>query len=388
MSLRQNPAGQDPAAQTRGNRLLALDGLRLLCALAVAGYHLGLAWSIDNLQPTADFLPPAARSVMIYGFLGVEVFFMISGFVICLSGWGRSPRRFVASRAARLFPAFWACVLITAAVMTLFPLTSGVPLVHDLTGTDIAINLTMLAGPLNVPYVDTVYWTLWYELRFYALFGVLVLAGVTRFRVLVLGFGWLAASLVVPPEVPLAELVMPQFAPYFVAGMTLYLIRRHGSAVPVWMLLAASYLISLIRVAERVESARPGFPVPVWPGLLIITLAFGALLAIALGVTDRWSWPWLAVAGAVSYPFYLLHPRIGFTLIRNAWERTGLPVPVLVVAAIAVLLVAAWLVHRLIERPFGPALRRLIDPVPPRGTTTQDEGGSARSTLDHRVLQP
>ncbi|MFI5842567.1 acyltransferase family protein [Catenuloplanes sp. NPDC051500] len=363
-------------------RLLALDGLRLLCALAVAGYHLGLAWSIDNVRATAAFMPAEARAVLIYGFLGVEVFFMISGFVICMSGWGQNLRGFVASRAGRLFPAFWACVLITAAVMTVFPLTSGVPLAHDLTGADIAVNLTMLAGPLNVPYVDTVYWTLWYELRFYTVFGVLVLAGVTRLRVLVLGFGWLAASLVVPPDVPLAELVMPQFAPYFVAGMTIYLIRRYGPGVALWILLGAAYLVSLVRVAERVGAANPGFPVPVWPGLLIITLAFAALLAIALGATDRWSWRWLAVAGAVSYPFYLLHPRIGFTMIRNAWERTGLPMPVLVVIAIAVLLVVAWLVHRLVERPAGPALRRLIATASPRNVLPRGEGGSARGPLD------
>ncbi|GAB7040349.1 MULTISPECIES: acyltransferase family protein [Catenuloplanes] len=344
----------------RPDRLYALDGLRLLCALAVAAYHLGLAWSLDGVRPTVHHLPAGSGPVLIYGFLGVEVFFMISGFVICMSGWGQSLRGFAASRAGRLFPAFWACVLITATVMVLFPLTTGVPLPSGLTGADIAVNLTMLAEPLNVPYVDTVYWTLWYELRFYAIFAVLVLAGPTRNRVLVFGAGWLVASLLVPPDVPLAELVMPQFAPYFVAGMTLYLIRRCGPGVPLWALLAATWLVSTVRVTERVRFANPGFPVPVWPGLLIMTLAFGALLAIALGATDRWSWRWLAVAGAVSYPFYLLHPRIGFTMIRYAYERTGLPAPVLVVTAILVLLAVAWLVHRVVERPATPALRRLV----------------------------
>ncbi len=198
--------------------------------------------------------------------------------------------------------------------------------------------------------------------------------GLTRGRVMALGAGWLAASLVVPPEVPLAQLVMPQFAPYFVAGMTLYLIRRHGTSLPLWLLLAASWAISLVRVRERVLFANPGFPVPVPPGLLIITLAYGALLMIALGATDRWRRRWLAVAGAVSYPFYLLHPRIGFTMIRYAYDRTGLPIPLLVVAAVLVLLMAAWLVHRLVERPLSPALRRLIAtgtlPRPSLTTTT------------------
>lgn len=368
------------AAKT--NRLLALDGLRLLCALAVAVHHLGMAWSVDGVRPTTAYLPHQVNSVLIYGFLGVEMFFMISGFVICMSGWDRSPRDFLASRAARLYPAFWACVLITAVVMTFLPLTDGIPLPHGLTGADIAVNLTMLAKPLNVPYVDTVYWTLWYELRFYALFTILVLIGLTRRRVVVIGAGWLVVSVVVPAEAPLAELVMPQFAPYFVAGITIYLIRRHGPALPLWVLLAASWALSLVRVRERVLVANPGFPVPVWPAWLIITLAYVVLLVIALGVTDRWNWRWLAVGGAISYPLYLLHPRIGYTIIRYAYDRTGLPVPALIVAAVAVLVAAAWLVHRLIERPAAPALRRWIAtgsirPRHPQGLDNARKPGAA-----------
>jgi peptidoglycan/LPS O-acetylase OafA/YrhL len=349
-----------PIVAAKTNRLLALDGLRLLCALAVALHHLGMAWSVDGVRPTTAYLPQEVNSVLIYGFLGVETFFMISGFVICMSGWDRTPRDFIASRAARLLPAFWACVLITTAVMTCLPLTDGLPLPHGLTAADIAVNLTMLAEPLNVPYVDTVYWTLWYELRFYALFAILVLIGPTRRRVIAIGAGWLVLAVLVPAEAPLAELVMPQFAPYFVAGITIYLIRRHGPAWPLWALLAAAWALSLVRVRERVLFANPGFPLPIWPAWLIITLAYLVLLASALGVTDRWHWRRLAVAGAISYPLYLLHPRIGYTMHRYAFVRTGAPVPALLIAGGAIAIVAAWLVHRLIERPVAPALRRWI----------------------------
>jgi peptidoglycan/LPS O-acetylase OafA/YrhL len=143
-----------------------------------------------------------------------------------------------------------------------------------------------------------------------------------------------------------------------------------------WALLAAAWALSLFRVRERVLFANPGFPVPVWPAWLIITLAYIVLLAIALGVTDRWRWRWLAVAGAISYPLYLLHPRIGYTMIRYAYDRTGVPVPALIIAAVAILIVAAWLVHRLIERPAAPALRRWIAtgsilPSPPQTSNDQ-----------------
>jgi peptidoglycan/LPS O-acetylase OafA/YrhL len=69
-------------------------------------------------------------------------------------------------------------------------------------------------------------------------------------------------------------------------------------------------------------------------------------------------------------------------MIRYAYDRTGLPVPLLVAGAILVLLVAAWLVHRLVERPLGPALRRLIATGPVRfaaGVSMVD--GPGRSVL-------
>jgi peptidoglycan/LPS O-acetylase OafA/YrhL len=344
------------AAKT--NRPLALDGLRLLCALAVAFYHLGMAWSVDGVQPTTAYLPQPVKSVLIYGFLGVEMFFMISGFVICLSGWDRTPREFLASRAARLYPAFWACVLITTAVMTVLPLTEGIPLPHGLTGADIAVNVTMLAKPLNVPDVDTVYWTLWYELRFYALFAILILIGLTRRRVVVTGAGWLVVSIVVPAGAPLAELVMPEFAPYFVAGITIYLIRRHGPRLPLWALLAACWAVSPFRVRERVLLANPRLS----SAGLARMADHHAGLRCPGGHRPRSHRP-LELALARRLRRHLVLALSAASPNRDSvrpHDYTGLPVPALIVAAVLVLLVAAWLVHHLVERPAGPALRRWI----------------------------
>lgn len=48
-----------------------------------------------------------------YGYLGVELFFMISGFVILMTASNNSLKRFFISRAVRLYPAFWVCCTIT-----------------------------------------------------------------------------------------------------------------------------------------------------------------------------------------------------------------------------------------------------------------------------------
>jgi peptidoglycan/LPS O-acetylase OafA/YrhL len=349
------------AAVRRPTRLAALDGLRLVCALAVAGYHFGDSWRLDGVHPPAYFLPDAAP-VLIYGFLGVEVFFLISGFVICMSGWGQTVRGFAASRVARLYPAFWAGVFATAVVVAVLPVSGGLP-VSGVPGVrTIVVNLSMLAEPLNTPLVDTVYWTLWVELRFYLIVACLVGAGLTERRMRLFGTGWLIAAVVMPafPGASLETLVIPDFAPYFIAGMTMFLLRRSRSDWRLWMLLAGCWLVSLQRVELRALDLKPGFAVPVWPAMVLLTIAYGVLLAIALGVTDRLDWRWLGTAGALTYPFYLLHQRIGYSVIRTAHARTGLPAWVLIAGAVVALLVAAWLVHRLVERPLAPLLKRRI----------------------------
>lgn len=358
---RADLGGDAAPVRERKPRLYALDGLRLVCALAVAGYHFGDSWRLDGVHPPVYFLPDAAP-VLIYGFLGVEVFFLISGFVILMSGWGRTVREFAASRAARLYPGLWACVLITAVVSTLLPISGGLPFEPLPDGPDVLINLTMLAEPLNRPLVDTVYWTLWCEFRFYLIVACMLAAGLTDKRVRLLGTGWLIAAVLMPafPGAALQQVVMADFAPYFIAGMTMFLLRRDRSDLWSWALLIACWLVSLHHVHLRASNLFPGFEVPVWPAPVLLAVAFGVLLAIALGATDRITWGWLGTAGALTYPFYLLHQRAGFSLIRTVHAWTGLSAPILIGGAVLVLLVAAWLVHRFVERPFAPLVRGFV----------------------------
>jgi peptidoglycan/LPS O-acetylase OafA/YrhL len=354
------PRDGDPPAR-RAPRLAALDGLRLVCALAVAGYHFGDSWRLDGVRPPAYFLPDAAP-VLIYGFLGVEVFFLISGFVILMSGWGRTVRDFAASRAARLYPAFWAGVLITTGVTAALPITGGLPFPGTPGAGAVLVNLTMLAEPLNTPLVDTVYWTLWTELRFYLIVACLLTAGLTDRRLRAFGTVWLVAAVAMPvfPGAALNAVVMAEFAPYFIGGMTMFLLRRNRSDAWSWLLLVACWLVSLQRVHGRALELRPGFEVPTWPAPVLLTGAYVVLVAIALGATDRIGWRWLTTAGSLTYPFYLLHQRIGYSLIRTAYTWTGLPAPVLIGGAVLVLLGAAWLVHRFVERPLAPVLRTFV----------------------------
>lgn len=344
--------------QASPRRLAALDALRLVAAIAVAVYHYTNFWQLDGEHLPSYFLPHATK-VTVYGFLGVELFFMISGFAICMSGWGRSLGEFFVSRAARLYPAYWVCIVITVAVAVLFPIRGYLPIPSGHSLADIGVNFTMLQEPLGIASVDNVYWTLWSELRFYLLFALFVVVpGVTYRRTVVFCAVWMTASAVAPAiDNPVfTMLTVRHYAPYFVAGITMYLMRRFGPSPLLWGMIGFSWLVNLHNLGERVR-LDPGWKVALWPAALIMTVAYLVLLLIALGRTDRLTWRWLTVAGALTFPFYLLHQRIGYVLIRYGYEHTRLPVGVLIAGAVTFVLLPAWLVYRFVERPFGPRMR-------------------------------
>ncbi|MDI6100590.1 acyltransferase [Actinoplanes sp. NEAU-A12] len=342
-------------------RLAALDGLRLIAALAVAVFHLSVSWRIDGSSPPSQSLPYLSHAA-VYGFLGVELFFLISGFVICMSSWRRSLGDFFVSRVSRLYPAYWVCILVTAVIVTIAPVTDGVPVSGSPDLREIAVNMTMLQEPLGIPAVDTVYWTLFVELRFYLLFAVLVAFGLTYRRTVIFCAAWMAVAVIGPmlDSRIVNILAVPEYAPYFIAGIAMFLIHKFGRSPLLLAIVAFSWLISVERVEDRVAGVEPGFDVPTWPGIVIVTLSYLLVLVIAFGWTDRIRWTWLTTAGALTYPFYLLHQRVGYSLIRHTQERTALPAWVLVLGAITVVLGLAWLVHRLAERPLTRWLRTVL----------------------------
>jgi len=375
----------------RRPRLAALDGLRLVAALAVAAYHYTVAWRIDGSSLPQYFLPHLVH-VSVYGFLGVELFFLISGFVICMSSWGRTLGDFFTSRVSRLYPAYWAAVLITTAVAVAFPLHSaavpGRPGVQQ-----VLINLTMLQQPLGVAGIDGVYWTLFTELRFYLLMALLVRGGFTYRKMVVFCCVWMTAAVLGPPllDARLNILLITDYAPYFVAGIAMYLIHRFGATPLLFGIVGFAWLVSLQRVDDRLHHVNPGFAVPSWPGAVIITVAYAMLLAVALGGTDRITWRWLPVAGALTYPFYLLHQRIGYTIIRAAYQRFDVPVWTLIAGTAVLLLGLAWLVHRFIERRGIRLLKAAVgqglaamdraEPTPPPAHVVPPRAPAARRTV-------
>ncbi|MFF8232966.1 acyltransferase family protein [Streptomyces caelestis] len=352
-----------PRRKNSGGRLRALDGLRLVAALMVAAYHYGgrdgevsQAW---GSSPKEQF--PTLHEYFAYGCLGVQVFFVISGFVICMSGWGRPLKSFFASRASRLLPAYWVAVVLVTAVFAL-PMVAY----HAVSPSDALVNLTMLQMPLGVDRVLGVCWTLWAEVRFYALFALcVVLPGANRRRVIMFCAGWmLAAVIAANAHTPLLDIVvMPEYAPFFIGGVGLYLVHLDRRDAYGWGIVAVSWLIGQHFAVQGLWHAPDagGFSYRSSLGIvLVVTFGFVAVAAIALGWLRWANWRWLTVAGALTYPFYLVHEHLGWVVIHALHRGLDLPSATTFALTVASMLLLAWLLNQYVEKPLTPRLRALL----------------------------
>ncbi|MFC1437892.1 acyltransferase [Streptacidiphilus sp. N1-10] len=349
--------------QSRPSRLVVLDGLRILAALTVMFHHYvgfgGSATGSHNAwgRPIRAVFPHAAQ-LGAYLWTGVCLFFLISGFVICMSSWGKGLGAFFTSRVTRLYPAYWFAVLATTAVLTVWPMVAQ-PLDHY----SVLANLTMFQTGLGNLNSDAVYWTLWFELRFYLLFALVVWKGVTYNRVVAFCLVWTVAGLLSPVvNEPLLNLVvMPSASSFFIAGLAYYLMYRFRQNLLLWGIVGVNLIVSINYAVGRQRSIDwwlGHHHYPVWPDALLVVLCYAVMALVALGLLSRIQWKWLTWAGALTYPFYLVHENIGWTMIRLLHHRIP-PWPLVGLTAVT-MLVFAWLVHRLVERPVARLLKRGI----------------------------
>jgi peptidoglycan/LPS O-acetylase OafA/YrhL len=345
------PAGRD--------RLYEIDLLRITAALAVVVYHYTFSGYAGHLTSVGY---PEISTVTRYGYLGVDMFFLISGFVVLLSAWGRRPREFVISRVVRLYPAYWVAVTLTAVVA--ITLSRGL---FRVTPAQYAANLTMVNSLPNIANVDVVYWTLWAEIRFYLLVFVLAWIGITRVRVITMLWLWLAATAIIEARVlpagPAGKIdliVQSQWSHYFIAGMALCVIYRAGFCWQLAAILTLTYGNAVYQGVNFAHRVAGRYHQVLHPLVIaaVITAIFIAITLIALRVTRRFGRPWFAVAGALTYPLYLVHAYNGFALFNifggavNRW--------VLLAAMITGMGCAAYAIHRLVEVRFAPRLKRAL----------------------------
>ncbi len=307
-----------------------IDALRLVAACAVLCFH------VFYLTPVAE-MPASVQRIASHGYLGVEVFFIISGYVISLSAAGRTHWAFVRARVLRLWPAF----LIAAVLCQGVRAVRGDPL----SAPHFLANLTMVPHFFRAPYLDSVYWTLMIEIIFYGYIALLLGAGFTR-RLRLFATAWLALAIanlfVTLPDTPFLAL---QYAPFFVTGIAIHLIRTHN--LPFDRMLGLVATGTAMAAAAR-QAAWIGAGLEIQPQPAIVAAVVGvSALAVAWASTAKSRLaPLMLVAGGISYPLYLLHNEVGLAL--QHW--LGLPASIGVVFVLSYLV---WRMERIVRAQFS-----------------------------------
>jgi peptidoglycan/LPS O-acetylase OafA/YrhL len=311
----------------RQRAILGLDLIRFMAALSVAFYH--LAW-VNTIESSSA----AVRSDLLgigqlsrWGWVGVPVFFVLSGFVIAFSAESKDTRAFLESRFLRLYPGAWVCATFTCVFARL-----GDP------GASGDYLRALVLWPLG-PRIDGVYWTLAIELAFYSLGFLTILS---RRRLIWLGYllawvgiiYWLArvvfftinpgADLFSWSRTPLGSLTLLTHGCHFAIGILLYHMWREGISRKPAAMVSACLGAGLISVAESARffiKAQGGQGWQVVVPVIIYSVAVLAIVGAVWGndKTHRYLGTWQGAArtaGLLTYPLYLLHDEIGKACIN------------------------------------------------------------------------
>jgi ABC-type polysaccharide/polyol phosphate transport system ATPase subunit/peptidoglycan/LPS O-acetylase OafA/YrhL len=350
-------APPEPAVRKARGRLRELDVLRFVAAAAVMLHHFTGVPAPEWPGGSARRIFPELGPVTRYGFLGVELFFLISGFVILLSAWGRKPGDFVVSRIVRLFPAYWVGVLLSLGAYLAF--NSWVPFGPNTDGPlkRFLPNLTMLQEGVGSQRMEVVYWTLYVELHFYVLIALFAWARITYSRCVAFMGAWLLFSVFALESGSgfLKVVLLWRYAPFFVAGMGFYLIYKYGSNLIVWLLIGASWALGCYYDVKYNFPDFTAAPHSFYIIPAVVTVIFGIMALVATHRLSWLRWRGFTVLGMLTYPLYLVHQTIARTFVPRLLTHTGRWAVLGVLVATALL--TAYLIHLLVERPAQRHLR-------------------------------
>ena len=357
----QPGAAKAPGKAGGSKRLPFIDALRGIAAMWVVIFHIGEGGQIAALQAVI----PAWFNTAFFksGHFGVPIFFVLSGFVIALSiGSDRVTAgytgRFALRRAIRLDLPYWASIAITLAFVgvkaRMLPGT-GVP---SATVPQVLAHMFYLQDFLGFHAINTVYWTLAFEIQFYLMFCALL--GVSyslardsadlRPRAII--FTLAAITSIIWPLVPalyVRGLALPNWHGFLLGAFVYWSLK--GVMQARWFALYALALLGVFAVTHDSFT------------MVCITTATIILLVGRADKLGEWlEARWLQFLGKVSYSVYLLHLPVSgaaFFALNKVLPHTPLLDVVAMLIVIALNCVASQLFWWAVERPSTALAKRL-----------------------------
>jgi len=330
-------------------RILELDALRALAAINLVLFHFTHVYSVKyGYSSPLGFEWP-------YGAYGVELFFILSGFVNSMSLLRRGqPADFVAARMIRIVPFFLIAIVANVWILRLAPMHETV------SPAQFVANLTLIPRILGYECLDPVMWTLQIEMMFYATLVVLFKSGALRRYF----WGWgtlLTLSLVCCPlldslaaahsgsvwfgiATAIRRLMLLDFVPLFAIGFLLYMIKTDTGKR--WQ-----NILGVLVAAGVFHSIDHGKHNPAATALIIglVTLsAYGKVPVLRLRP--------LVYISTISYAIYLCHNNLGCALI-DCLDSGGVPPRMCFLIALAFAFSLSVLVTNWIEAPMTRKLR-------------------------------
>jgi peptidoglycan/LPS O-acetylase OafA/YrhL len=339
--------------RSKTKRLLELDSARGIAALFVVLFH--YTYQYDKTYGHTNelwFSFPMGK-------YGVELFFIISGFVIFMSlERTKKSLDFVVSRFSRLYPAYWASVVLTFSITYLYKLSSHSIAWHYIANDiySFFVNLTMFQVFLGVKNLDGSYWTLGVEISFYIIMFTLFKTGLLKYIDLI-STGWLfllaiavllmKSSLVEidPKLITIVLLGKPHLSVYanlFIAGIMLYKMNAEGFSLKRQSIIAGCLLIYKLQhtLLETLLVAA-------------IILLFKLMLDGKLAFLRR---KFFLFLGAISYTLYLIHQEVGFVIIRILYQFNVNPNIILLITTSLCILIASSITFW-VEKPVMFSIR-------------------------------
>lgn len=380
-------ANEKAAKLQGGRRLEVLDGMRGVAATSVLFHHLMVRFAPPH-WPVAIYPYGETFAPLFFlgyaGKFGVLSFFLISGFVILMTLERSSGLLdFASRRIARLVPAMLFCATASTLFLNLsdFPLQDETTEFMKVTTFEYIFSIlfippslaAQMLGRPEAQWVEGVYWTLWAEVRFYALAGMVMLltpkpklawvwAGVQGFSTIIKlmqindlgpdGLMW-----------RISLLVQPNFLCWFTFGMAAYWAWTGRWSLPV--VVSTGFALVALLAGDVIG----GGAAPIENILLFAAIfAFCSIIFMDHPYLKVLTWKPVLAVGLASYPLYLFHESVGLVILYEL-EQLGVPPLLTLPLALVFLFGAALGIHKYVENPGKRLIVGLFKPMAARGQT-------------------